>query len=70
MSKRYDFLRTTTDDKQADYVIDAVKKEYGGREDWIIGEIKKEPLSNGEVQVTVELTKLKPEEINDRRMSM
>lgn len=70
MGNRYDFVKTTTDEKQADYVIEAVEKEYGGREDWIIGEVKKESLSNGEVKVTVELTKLKPEEINDRRMSM
>lgn len=56
--KRYDFERTCMNDKQADYVINAVKEEYENRPDWKIGNTIKQPLSNGEVKVIVELTKL------------
>lgn len=55
--KKYPFTRTCMNDQQADYVIESVKEQYGNDPSWEIGEIKKENLSNGEVRVTIELTK-------------
>lgn len=44
-------------DHQADYVIECVKEQYGNDPSWEIGKITKENLSNGEVRVTIDLTK-------------
>ena len=66
MGIKYPFVRTCTDEKQADYKIAAIKEEYKNRPDWIIGDIKKEPLPTGEVKITVELTKLSNEEIKEK----
>ena len=53
MGTKYPFVRTCTDEKQADYKIAAILAEYKNRPDWIIGDIKKEPLPTGEVKITV-----------------
>lgn len=70
MGKKYPHVKTVPDEKTADYVIQAVKEHYGDNPSWVIGESKKEKLSNGEIEVTVELTKLEPEEVKERSMKM
>ena len=61
MGKRFDFVRTCSDEAHADYVINSVVNEYSKSPDWKIGEKKKEVLSNGDIKVTIELTKLEKE---------
>ena len=54
MGIKYPFVRTCMNENQADYKIATIKEEYKNRPDWIIGDVKKEPLSTGEVKITVE----------------
>lgn len=65
MGIKYPFVRTCMNENQADYKIAAIKEEYKNRPDWIIGDVKKEPLSTGEVKITVELTKLSKDEMKE-----
>ncbi len=65
MGIKYPFVRTCMNENQADYKIAAVKEEYKNRPDWIIGDVKKEPLSTGEVKITIELIKLSKDEMKE-----
>lgn len=68
--KKYPHVRTVPDEKTADHVIQTIKEHYGDDPNWIVGDIKKEKLSNGEIQVTVDLTKLEEKYEKERGMKM
>ena len=55
--KSFPFEKTCMNEAQADYVINSVKEQYGNDPSWEIGQPRKEKLSNGEILVTIPMTK-------------
>lgn len=55
--KSFPFERTCMNEAQADFVIKSVKEQYGNDPSWEIGQARKERLSNGEILVTIPMTK-------------
>ena len=70
MGKRFDHIRTVEDEATADRIITEVKNIYGDNPNWKIGETKKEKISGGRIQVTIELTKLELEEKETKNMGL
>ena len=67
--KRYDFIKTCTDRKTAEYVLNEVIKEYEGNPKWEIGKQELIDLPDGQVRVEVELTFTEYENTNSKSMS-
>lgn len=70
MAERKDFVRNCISEENADYVIKSVLDEYKDDPSWEIGQTHKTTLSDGSVQIVVELTKLNKEDLERKKAQL
>lgn len=70
MGKRYDFVKTCISDESADHVIKSVLEQHKDDPSWEIGQTHKTTLSDGSVQIVVELTKLNKEDLERKKAQL